>query len=366
MNAETPMKTAEPVAAAAPAKPRRSRRTALMLSVPLILVLAGGWFWLSGGRFVETQDANVHQARVPISANVSGMVTKVGFTNNGAVKKGQLLFQVDPRPFALAVQQAEATVALARLQVQQLHAAYDSAQTQVKVAEDQVQFYDSELARQQALTTSGAGTQQALDQARNADVVAKGQLASAQQAVLSAEAALDGDPALPVDQHPTVRNALAALETAKFNQGQATVEAPADGIVYQAESFRPGQYVTAGVSAFALVETQHVWVEADYKETQLDQMKPGQPATVVFDLYPNRTFHGTVASIGAGTGAEFALIPAENATGNWVKVTQRIPVFVTLTDAEADMPLHSGMSAAVSVDTGVTRHLSDLLPAALK
>ncbi len=365
MNAES--KLTASVASALPLRRKaRGRRFALMLAVPAALLLTGGYFWLNGGRYAETQDANAHQARVPIAANVSGMVTQIGFRNDHRVQKGQLLFQVDPRPFALAVEQAQAAVSQARLQVEQLKAGYASAVTQVKVNQDQVKFYDSELARQEALAARGAATQESLDQARNADVVAKGQLATAEQAVLSAKAALDGDPEIAIDQHPNVRAALAALDTAKFNLAQARVVAPADGIVYLADNFRPGQFVTAGSAVFTLVETQHVWVEADFKETQLAHVKPGQQAAVTFDLYPGRRFPGVVESIGAGTGAEFALLPAENATGNWVKVTQRIPVYIQLDDPPADLPLHSGMSAAVSVDTGITRHLSELVPAALQ
>ncbi|WP_241560140.1 HlyD family secretion protein [Solirhodobacter olei] len=346
-----------------PARSRgRSRRLGLMISLPLALVLAGGYFWLSGGRYVETQDAQAHQPRVPISSNVSGLVTQVDFHNNQRVQKGAVLFKVDPKPFQLAVEQAEAGLSQARLKVQQLKAAYGAAVTQQKVAADQVSFEDSQLARQDALAKRGAATQEALDQARNADVVAKGQLATAKQAVASAAAALNGNPDIAVDDHPTVRAALAALDSAKFNLSQATVRAPADGIVYKAESFKPGQYVTTGASVFTLVETKDVWVEADFKETQLTHVKPGQAVTVTFDLYPNHVFHGTVSSIGAGTGAEFALIPAENATGNWVKVTQRIPTTIHLTDTEASLPLHSGMSASVSVDTGITRSLGNLIP----
>lgn len=379
MNAENKVKpaTATPAAStAAPAgapadtevtarKTGRARRLAMMVSLPLALVLAGGYFWLSGGRYAETQDAQLHQARVAIASPVAGLVTAVEFHNNEYVHKGATLFQVDPRPYKLALASANAGLAQARLKVQQEKAAYAAAVTQQNVAEDQVSYLKTQLDRQQALAAKGIAATTALDDARHAYVVAKEQVETAKQNVLSALAALGGKADIPTDQHPTVLAALAARDKAAFSLSQTIYKAPADGIAYQAASFKPGQYVTPGVTLFTLVETKDVWVDANFKETQLTHVQPGQSVTVTFDVYPGHVFHGRVASIGAGTGAEFALIPAENATGNWVKVTQRIPVMIHLTDTRADLPLHSGMSASVSVDTGQVRHLSDLLPAAV-
>lgn len=364
MNAEAPLKS--DVATPVVARPRRRvGRSLLMVSVPLVLVLVGGWFWLGGGRYEETQDANLHQPRVAISSNVSGLVTQVGFTDNQPVKTGDVLFQVDPAPFKLALAAANAGLAQARLSVEQMKVAYASAVTQERVAEDQVSYLDGELSRQQALADKGVAATTAVDDARHAAVIARGQLETAKQQVVNALAALGGKSVMATDSHPAVLAALAARDTAQFNLDQSTLRAPGDGIVYRAESFKPGQYVVAGAPVFTLVETGDVWVEADFKENQLTHVAPGQPVSVTFDLYPGRTFTGTVEAIGAGTGAEFALIPAENATGNWVKVTQRIPVRIRI-DTPAETPLlHSGMSADVSVDTGRIRHLSDLLPAAL-
>lgn len=363
MNAENQVKTgaAEPVQAPAAAQKRRGARTALMISVPLALALAGGYFWLTGGRYVETQDANVHQARVQIAAPVSGLVTAVEASNNEVVKAGDVLFRVDPRPFQLALAQADAGLAKARLEVQQLKAAYAAAVTQEKVAADQASYLDTQLAREVALGAKGVASNTAVDDARHASLMAHEQLDTAKQNVLSAKAALVGNPDIAIDRHPTVLAALAARDKAQFDLAQTTYRAPGAGIVYQAASFKPGQYVTAGATLFSLVETGDAWVEADFKETQLPNVKVGQPATVSFDLYPGHIYHGTVSAIGAGTGAEFSLIPPENATGNWVKVTQRIPVYIKLSDA-GNIALRSGMSADVSVDTGHVRQLGNLMP----
>jgi membrane fusion protein (multidrug efflux system) len=172
-----------------------------------------------------------------------------------------------------------------------------------------------------------------------------------------ARAALGGDPDIATDKHPAVLAALAAREKAAFDLAQTTVRAPADGIISQASSFKVGQFVSVGTPLFSLVETGDSWIEANFKETQLTHMKPGQVAEVEFDAFPGRAYHAKVKAIGAGTGAEFSLLPAQNATGNWVKVTQRVPVQLTLADGGAELPLRTGMSATVTVDTGVARGL---------
>src|SRR5690606_23332691 len=192
-------------------------------------------------------------------------------------------------------------------------------------------------------------TTSALDEARNDLDKARQQHAVAQQGVESAKAALGGDPAVGTDRHPAVLAALAQRDKAAFDLSQTTVAAPADGVVYQAASFKVGQYVSTGTPLFALVETQDTWIDANFKETQLTHLKPGQQAEVVLDTYPGRTFKATVDAIGAGTGAEFSLLPAQNATGNWVKVTQRIPVRLKLDDNAGKLALRTGMSADVTV-----------------
>jgi len=184
------------------------------------------------------------------------------------------------------------------------------------------------------------------------------------QGIASARAALGGDPDIATDKHPKVLSALAARDKADYELGQTTVRAPADGMVSQASSFKLGQFVATGTPLFSLVETGDAWVEANFKETQLTNMKPGQKAEVVLDTYPGHRFEATVEAIGAGTGAEFSLLPAQNATGNWVKVTQRIPVRLKLDGDAAELALRTGMSATVEVDTGVSRGFGTLFGSA--
>ena len=348
-----------------PKSPSRLKRLALMISVPaLLLAGAGGYFLLSGDN-ESTQNANLHQARIAIGADLGGRVNSVSIKDLQRVSKGDVLFQIDPEPYRLAVTQAQAAVDAARLAVEQMKVSYAQASAQLRLARDDASFRATEFDRQSALSARGVSTETALDDARHVVQQSAEMRDVAEQGVASALAALGGDPALPTDSHPTVQSALGALAQATYKLSLTTVTAPTSGIVYQASSFREGQMVAAGQSIFTLVDTNDVWVEANFKETQLQDIAVGQAATVVFDSLPNKQFKGRVEGIGAGTGSEFALLPAQNATGNWVKVTQRVPVriaFDTPADA-ADLP--SGMSAEVVVDTatvGQTARLAALKP----
>lgn len=349
-----------PVVQAAPKK-RRGARTALMFAVPVLLAAAGGYVWATGGRFQETENANLRQARVTIASEAAGRVVSAGVHENQAVKAGDVLFVVDPEPYRIALAQADAALAAARLNVEQLRAAYSQSVVQESIAREEADFLQTELDRQDALAQKGISTRSALDSARHDLAKAKEEQAAALQGIASAKAALGGDPSIETDSHPSVRSAQAARDNAAYTLAQTTVRAPADGIVSQASSFKEGQFVSAGTALFSLVETGDAWVEANFKETQLTNMRLGQKAEVWLDTYPGRPFEATVDSIGAGTGAEFSLLPAQNATGNWVKVTQRIPVRLKLSDKDAELALRTGMSATVEVDTGVSRGFGSLL-----
>lgn len=366
MNAENPRETRDAKAAApqpqpaaaataapviAPA-PKRGRRRILMFSVPVLLLLAGGYVWLSGGRYEETENANLHQARLLISSDLSGRVSEVGAVDNRPVAKGDLLFRIDPQPYQLALQQANAAVAGARVQVAQLKAALAAANAQRDLAQGDLEFFQTGARRQSTLTQRGVTSAASQDSSQHDLQRARQALTVAEVGVQSAIAALDGDPETPIDEHPLVLQAIAARDKAAYTLTQTEVRAPLDGVVYQASSFRPGQFVAAGSPAFSLVATGDAWVDANFKETQLAALNPGEPAEVVFDAFPDRTYAATVEAVGAGTGAEFSLLPAQNATGNWVKVTQRVPVRLRLAEGQQVADLRSGLSAKVKVDTG--------------
>lgn len=346
----------QPALAAAPAPATKKRgRFVLMAALPLALVVGGGYFYVTGGRYQETENANLRQARVIIASEAAGRIIKVDVDDNTAVKAGDLLFEVDPEPYRIALAQADAALAGARLNVEQLRAAYSQAVAQERVAASSLDYAQTQFDRSNDLVTKGVNTKSSLDEARMELDKAQQQHSAAMQGIVSAKAALGGNPDIETDKHPTVLAALAARDNAAFNLAQTSVRAPADGVVSQAASFKVGQYVSAGTALFSLVETGDTWVEANFKETQLTHMKPGQEADIVLDTYPDRTFRGTVEAIGAGTGAEFSLLPAQNATGNWVKVTQRIPVRVKVDTADAGLAMRTGMSATVSIDTGKSR-----------
>ncbi|WP_134725393.1 HlyD family secretion protein [Paracoccus luteus] len=340
-----------------PARPRRKgRRILLMLAVPVLLLAGGGWVWLSGGRYEATENAYLHVATVAIASDISGRVVQSNVADNQVVREGDVLFSLDPEPARLAVSEADAALAGARLGVEQMKAAWRQSLAQEEVARSDVAFRQTELDRQAALAERGVATTATLDEAKHALRAAQEQLTTLQRATASALAALGGDADAPTDSHPSVQAALAARDKAAYTLGLATVRAPADGVIYKAASFRPGQFVGAGAPLFSLVETGDLWIDANFKETQLAHIAPGQRAEVEFDMAPGQSFAATVEAVGAGTGAEFSLLPAQNATGNWVKVTQRVPVRLRLEAAEA-APLVSGVSASVTVDTGVTRSL---------
>ncbi|CAI2935424.1 HlyD family secretion protein [Aminobacter niigataensis] len=343
-----------PPAAPEPA-PKKRGRLVLMAALPLALVVGGGYFWVTGGRYQETENANLRQARVNIASEAAGRIVKVDVADNTTVKAGDVLFEVDPEPYKIALAQSDAALAAARLNVEQLRAGYSQAVAQERVAASGLDYAQAQFDRSNGLVTKGVNTKSSLDEARMDLDKAQEQHSAAVQGIVSAKAALGGNPDIEADQHPTVLSSLAARDKAAFDLAQTTVRAPADGVVSQAASFKIGQYVGAGTALFSLVETGDTWVEANFKETQLTHMKPGQEAEIVLDTYPDRTFRGTVEAIGAGTGAEFSLLPAQNATGNWVKVTQRIPVRVKVDTADGGLAMRTGMSATVSIDTGVSR-----------
>jgi membrane fusion protein (multidrug efflux system) len=334
----------------APARKRNRWRLPLMIVVPLILVAIGAYLWLTGGRYVETDNAYVQQHMVALSADVEGRIVAVPVRLNQSVKAGDVIFKIDPTPFQIALDQANAALASARLNVEQLKVAYGTAEAKLSAAEAALDIQQRELDRQTSLAGKGFQSQSNLDQLKLDVQAAQSNVELARQGVQSAVAALVGNPDIAVDDHPLVKTAQAQVESAQRDLAQTTVKAPADGVVSQVDNLNVGQFVQKGTQIAALVETDEAWVEANYKETQLTGIEVGQPATVTVDAYPGLEIKGHVASIGAATGAEFSVLPAQNATGNWVKVTQRLPVEIAIDSPERDR-LRAGMSVTVTVDT---------------
>ncbi|HKS89597.1 MAG TPA: HlyD family secretion protein, partial [Stellaceae bacterium] len=344
----------DPSVVTRPSRPLRQRlRLPLMILGPVLVLIAAGWWYLTSGRYVSTDDAYVQAARTMISADVSGRVVAVDVHDNQRVSKGQVLFQLDPRPFRIAVEQAKAQLAAAKLKVEALKATYSQKVADAKAAEDTQAYQQREYDRQRELVGRGVASRQAYDQAQNALQVANQKVASARSDLANTVAQLGGNPNIPVDQHPDVQAAQAVLDKAELDLSYATVRAAEPGIVTKVEQLQVGSYVNASTPVFSMI-SKRVWIEANFKETELTHMRTGQDATVEIDTYPGVVFHGKVQSLSPGTGLTFSLLPPENATGNWVKVVQRLPVRISLED-DRDRALHAGLSATVEVDTHYQR-----------
>jgi membrane fusion protein, multidrug efflux system len=330
---------------------RRGRlRIALMLLVPVLLLAIAGYWYLAAGRYAETDDAFVQADVVSVSADVGGRVVAVAVTDNEPVKRGQLLLKLDDSNYKIALDHAEAQLAAAKLQIDGLRATYRQKLADLKQAQDTLAYEQREFERQENLLAEHLASQSAFDAARHARDVAQQQVDATNQDIASTLAALGGNPDIRTEDHPLVQQAQAMVDQAKLDLSHTVVFASIDGTVTNVDKLPIGQYLNASQPAFSLVSNKS-WIEADYKETDLTHMKAGDKANIDIDTYPDHAFTATVQSIGAGTGSEFSVLPAQNASGNWVKVVQRIPVRLVIDNPDPDRPLRAGMSAYVTVDT---------------
>jgi membrane fusion protein (multidrug efflux system) len=348
----------------APQPPRRRWvRWVLFVLLPLALI-GGGYWYVTGGSVMSTDDAYVEADKVGISTDVSGIVKEVDVSNNQHVDDGQVLFRLDDLPFRLALERADAQVGIVRNDLDALKANYRDMQAQIKQAQDDVEYYDREFHRQQDLAAKFIASQQTFDTARRNLQNAQQKLASLNQQLAAIAANLNGDPDIPVEQHPRYLDAMAQRNEAARQLDHTVVKAPFAGIATNVPAIAPGKYLQASVTAFYLVAADYVWVDSNPKETQLTNVRPGQPVTVTVDTYPDLEWHGTVESISPAAAQEFALLPAQNTSGNWVKVVQRIPMRVRLDTSDKSRPaLRAGMSVEVDVDTGHQRGLPQFLTA---
>jgi membrane fusion protein, multidrug efflux system len=342
---------------------RRQLRWALFLLLPLLLIV-GAYFYFERGAYMSTDDAYIKADKVGLSTDVSGMVEGIDVRDNQQVTVGQALFRLDPLPFQLKLDQAQSQLGVVRDNLNALKANYQNVQAQIKQAEDQIAFNQLQYQRQETLARQQFAPQTALDQARLTWQSSQQTLASDKAQLASIVANLDGNPDIPIEQHPQYRQALAQRDEAARELRDTVVRAPYNGTVTNVPSLEPGMYLPASTAAFNLVDTDRVWVEAQPKETELTDVRPDEPATITVDTYPGREWRGTVASIGPAAQSEFSLLPAQNTSGNWVKVVQRIPLRVQIDTTDKSMPpLRAGMSVEVSVYTGHKRGLPHFLTA---
>lgn len=338
---------------ATPAPRNRMRRWVLMLGVPLALAATGGYFYLTSGRYVSTDNAYVQQDKVAVASDVAGRIVAVEVAENDHVEVGDILFRIDPDPYRIALSQAQAAIAGAQVNVVSLQSSYAASVPDIAAAQDRVRLAQEALSRQQALMARGFTTKTDLQAAQHEVTQARLAVSNAQASAAEAKARLATGSAVP-GQNPAIAAASAQREAASLNLARTVVRAPVAGTISQSDRLQVGQMMVTGLPAVSIVANASSWVEANFKETDLDHMRIGQPATVTFDAYPELELKGHVASIGAGTGSEFSVLPAQNANGNWVKVTQRVPVRIAIDD-KSPRSLIAGLSAKIKVDVrGVT------------
>ena len=335
-------------------------RPVLMLGGIGVVVIGAVAYWLSGGRTVSIDDAYVQAAKVSLATDVSGLVAEVAVHDDQQVSKGDLLFRLDPRQFQIALDGARANLAATGLGIDAMKRDYQRMLHDVDARQAQVQADQASYDRFAALVRGGGVTRAEYDDARF-------KLAADQQTVEGLKvqgqvqlAKLAGDASIPTGDMPQYKQALAQVAEAQRQLDDTVVRAPFAGIVTEVENLQPGQYLAAATAAFGLVSTEHVWMQGFPKETELTWVKPGQPARVSIDSYPGRVWQGVVESISPNSGSEFSILPAQNSSGNWVKVVQRIPVRIRVDRKPGDPPFRAGMSIEIDIDTGHTRHFSDL------
>ena len=345
---------------------RRTIRIALMLGGILAALAVAATLWLRAGRWVSADDAYVRAAKLMVTTDVSGIVISVDVREGQLVKQGQILFRVDPRQFQSALDNTKAQLAQVGLSVEAMKQDYQRMLKDIEVQQAQVQLDQANYDRYAALIRTDVVSKANYDQARFTLQADKNKLESLKQQAQVQLARLGGNPDLPVEEHPLHRQVKAQVDEAQRQLDHATVRAPFDGIVTQVDSLQPGTYLVSQTAALtntgavALVSTDRLWVDANLKETDLTHVKPGDRAEITVDAYPGRTWSGTVASISPGTGSEFSILPAQNASGNWVKVVQRVPVRIRVDHKPGDPVLRAGMSVIVGIDTGHRRSLAEL------
>jgi membrane fusion protein, multidrug efflux system len=340
---------------------RRNRRTILLILVPMIAVVAGLGFYLSGGRYISTDNAYVGAQKVLITPDISGKVSRIVVREGQHVAPGDVLFEIDSEPFKLALAQAQAKLASVRVDLANLKANVKSLATLAELSQKNVELKQRDVERKAALLAKSTGSQLDLDNSASATVTAQLMAQFALQQRASTLNQLLGDPDLPLEDFPAFRQAKAAVEQAERDFNHTVLRAPISGTAAQVDNIQLGRFVMAGTPVFGVIDDAAPWVDANPKETDITYLRVGQKVTIEVDTFPGHTFRGTVRSVSPGTGAQFAILPPQNASGNWVKVVQRVPVRIAFDPDQNTKDLRSGMSVWVDIDTGRSRSLRKLI-----
>lgn len=354
---EPPATSDAPPTAPQPRAPfdRKRLRKILLIGIPTVALIAGVGFYMSGGRYISTDNAYVGAQKVLITPEVSGKIANIDVREGQQVKPGDILFTLDAEPYRLAKAQTEAKLASAEAAYNKLKTSYASLKTLNELAQKNVDFKRRDYERKSKLYSSLAGSQSDVDTSGAAVVIAQLQLQFTAQQRDTTLSQLMGDPDLPLDKFPDYVQAKAALADAERNLGQTVVRAPIAGTATQVPNIQLGRFVPAGTPVLSVVDDQNPWIDANPKETDITYLRVGQKVSIDVDSFPDRSFNGTVQSVSPGTGAQFSILPAQNATGNWVKVVQRVPVRIVFNKNDDLALLRSGMSVVVSIDTGHSR-----------
>ncbi|TPK65687.1 HlyD family secretion protein [Mesorhizobium sp. B2-4-15] len=357
-----------PVAAVAPGpvKPRRSLTRPVLFALLPVALIVGGYYYVTGGQVMTTDNAYIQAQSLGVSTDVSGTVREIDVHENQAVKKGDVLFRLRPASFETALAAAQAQLGTVRNQVLTLQASYQQSLAQIEQAEADIPYYEAAFQRQQDLLKTSTASKASFDSAQHDLVAARQKVSVAKSQAQATLAQLGGDANQPVEKNPFYLQAQSGVDDARRNLDDAIVKAPFDGIVTNVDALQVGKYLPASQPAFGLVSSTDLWIAAEPKETELTYVRPGQTATISVDTYPGAVWHGTVASISPASSSSFSLLPAQNTTGNWVKVVQRIPMRVTVDDIGGKPPLRGGMSVVVDIDTGHARGLPDFITNLIK
>ena len=367
MDGEIPLpKTQAPptIAVVSTRLPRMGRRRlarVVMWSLPFVAIAGALFIWLTSGRYISTDNAYVKGDRVYIATEIAGPIVEVPIRENQHVSRGQLLYKLDDTPYRNQLARIDAEIESARADIKGLKAQWRTKREEIKSAQSQLVYAQSDFDRQKDLSERKVAATAKFDESRMSLEVATRRISAGEEDLTRIEAALAGDPKIPVDDHPKVKQLMAQRDDALLNMRRTSILAPMDGRV--SKVLVPGSYAIMGVPSVAVVADTDLWIEANFKETELTRVRIGQPVTITVDTYPDMQCTGKVTSLAQSTGAEFAVLPPQNATGNWVKVVQRIPIRTSVVCKEGDPPLRVGMSTTIEIDTGHSRSIGDIFKA---